>query len=146
AAIAIAQMLAAMGERPVFLSRGHGGSERGPLRVDPARHSAREVGDEPLLLAHVFPTIVARDRVAGASLAVDQGASVIVMDDGFQNPALVKDLSLLMIDAATGIGNGDVFPAGPLRAPLHVQLAAAQAIVRIGRGEASGFVEEQAKA
>jgi tetraacyldisaccharide 4'-kinase len=146
AAIAIAQMLAAMGERPVFLSRGYGGGERGPVRADPARHSAREVGDEPLLLAGVFPTIVARDRVAGATLAAAQGASVIVMDDGFQNPALVKDLSLLMVDAATGIGNGDVFPAGPLRAPLHVQLAAAQALVRVGRGEASGFVEEQAKA
>ena len=145
-AIAVAQLLAAMGERPAFLSRGYGGSERGPLLVDPARHNARQVGDEPLLLAGVFPTIVARERVSGAALAARQGATVVVMDDGFQNPSLVKDLSLLVVDAATGIGNGDVFPAGPLRAPLHAQLALAQAVVRVGRGEASDFIEAQAKA
>jgi tetraacyldisaccharide 4'-kinase len=145
-AIAIAKLLAAMGERPVFLSRGYRGSNRGPVVVDPAKHDAREVGDEPLLLAGAFPTVVARDRAAGAALASAQGASVIVMDDGFQNPSLSKDLSLLVVDAATGIGNGDVFPAGPLRAPLHAQLAFAHGLVRVGRGEASSFVESQARA
>jgi tetraacyldisaccharide 4'-kinase len=145
-AIAIAHMLADMGERPAFLSRGYGGSEKGPVLADPAMHTAREVGDEPLLLAGEFPTVVARDRPAGAALARAEGASVIVMDDGFQNPSLSKDLALLVVDAATGIGNGDVFPAGPLRAPLHAQLAFAHAVVRVGRGEASRFVEEQAKA
>ena len=144
-ALAIARLLAAMGERPVFLSRGYGGSNRRPMLVDLAMHTAREVGDEPLLLAGEFPTVVARDRAAGAALASAQGASVIVMDDGFQNPSLSKDLSLLVVDAATGIGNGDVFPAGPLRAPLHAQLAFAHGVVRVGRGEASSFVEEQAK-
>jgi tetraacyldisaccharide 4'-kinase len=144
-AMALSQMLAAMGERPVFLSRGYGGSSAGPVLVEPARHTARDVGDEPLLLAGAFPTIVARDRAAGAALASAQGASVIVMDDGFQNPSLSKDLSLLVVDAETGIGNGDVFPAGPLRAPLHAQLAFAHGVVRVGRGEASSFVEEQAK-
>ena len=145
-AIAIAQLLSAMGERPAFLSRGYRGSNAGPVLVDPAKHDARAVGDEPLLLADAFPTVVARNRAAGAALASAQGASVIVMDDGFQNPSLSKDLSLLVIDAATGIGNGDVFPAGPLRAPLHAQLAFAHGVVRVGRGEASSFVEEQAKA
>ena len=143
-AIAIAQLLSAMGERPAFLSRGYGGSNAGPALVDPAKHDARAVGDEPLLLAGAFPTVVARNRAAGAALASAQGASVIVMDDGFQNPSLSKDLSLLVVDAATGIGNGDVFPAGPLRAPLQAQLAVAHGVVRVGRGEASSFVEEQA--
>jgi tetraacyldisaccharide 4'-kinase len=144
-AIAVATLLNAMGERPAFLSRGYGGNTKGPALVDPARHNASEVGDEPLLLARIFPTIVSRDRVAGAALAAASGASVVVMDDGFQNPSLAKDLSLLVIDGATGIGNGDVFPAGPLRAPLHAQLALAHGMVRVGKGEASNFVEAQAK-
>lgn len=146
AALALSEMLAAMNERPAFLSRGYGGGNPGPVLVDPAQHSAAEVGDEPLLLARAFPTVVARDRVGGAALAVQYGASALVLDDGFQNPALAKDLSLLIVDAATGIGNGDVFPAGPLRAPLHAQLALAHGIVRVGAGAASHFVETQARA
>ncbi|MEX2128300.1 MAG: tetraacyldisaccharide 4'-kinase [Xanthobacteraceae bacterium] len=132
AALAIAEMLAGMGERPAFISRGYGGRSAGPIVVDPARHHASEVGDEPLLLARAFPTIVARDRVAGAELAAKRGASIIVLDDGFQNPALAKDVSLLLIDGAIGIGNGAVFPAGPLRAPLRAQLELAQGVVLVG--------------
>jgi tetraacyldisaccharide 4'-kinase len=140
AAIALAHILQDMGERPCLLSRGYGGRARGPLRVDPQTHDARAVGDEVILLARAFPTIVARDRAAGARLAVGHGASVVVLDDGFQNPALEKDLSLLVVDGAVGVGNGRVFPAGPLRAALRPQLERAQGLVRVGEGIAGDAV------
>lgn len=131
-AIAVARLLAAAGERPVLLSRGYGGSLKGPLAVVPAMHGAADVGDEPLLLARAAPTVVARDRVAGAAQARAAGASVIVMDDGFQNPALAKDLSILVVDGRRGLGNGHVIPAGPLRAPLVRQLERAEALLVVG--------------
>jgi tetraacyldisaccharide 4'-kinase len=131
AALAVAQMLAAAGERPAFLSRGYGGTSTGPLQVDAVRHRAAEVGDEPLLLARSAPTIVARVRPEGARIAAAAGASVVIMDDGFQNPSLAKDFSVLVVDARRGIGNGHVLPAGPLRAPLDAQLRQAQAMILI---------------
>lgn len=131
AAILVAHLLMADGERPVFLSRGYGGAHAGPLEVDPSRHGAADVGDEPLLLSRLAPAIVARDRVAGARLACARGASVIIMDDGFQSPALRKDISLIVIDSRRGVGNGKVFPAGPLRAPLPLQLARTGAMLVI---------------
>jgi tetraacyldisaccharide 4'-kinase len=143
-AIAIARLLTKAGQKPMFLSRGYGGRLAGPVRVEPS-HRAADVGDEPLLLARVAPTVVAQDRVAGAKLAKQQGASVIVMDDGFQNPSLAKDFSILVIDSARGLGNGKVFPAGPLRAPLAPQLARASAILLIGT-EAAVLVWQGAQA
>lgn len=132
AAMAVAMLLREIGERPAFLTRGYGGRECGLLVVDPKIHDAAAVGDEPLLLARNAPTVVTADRIAGALLATGTDASVIVMDDGFQNSALEKDLSLLVIDGAVGLGNGHVFPAGPLRASWPAQLQRAQALIVIG--------------
>jgi tetraacyldisaccharide 4'-kinase len=141
-ALTIAALLQESGETPAFLTRGYGGRLRGPVRVDPARHTAAEVGDEPLLLARTAPTIVARDRPAGARLAAAEGASVVVMDDGLQNPSLEKDLALAVVDGEVGVGNGLVFPAGPLRAPLSAQWPHVDAVVVLGRGEAGAAIEE----
>lgn len=130
-AIAIARLFLDHGEHPFFLTRGYGGSLKGPLSIQPA-HTAKEVGDETLLLDAIAPTVIARDRVTGAAMAVKGGASVIIMDDGFQNPSLEKDFSLLVIDGDRGIGNGRVFPAGPLRASLSAQLSRADAVLFVG--------------
>lgn len=129
--IMIAQHLRARGYKPVFLTRGYGGDLSGPIRVDLARHTAKDIGDEAPLLARHGTTIVCRDRVQGAELAAAYG-DVIVMDDGMQNPSLVKDCTLVVIDAVQGIGNGRVIPAGPLRAPLGVQMDQADFCLVIG--------------
>ncbi len=119
---------ARLGPGAHVLSRGYGGRIAGPLRVSPDMH-AREVGDEPLLHAQDGPAWIARDRLAGARAAIAAGARAIIMDDGFQNPTLVKSLSLVVVDAGAGVGNGAVFPAGPLRERLADALARADAIV-----------------
>ena len=132
-AIAVARLLMARGERPAFLTRGYGGAKAGPTFVDEGRE-ASEVGDEPLLLAEIAPTVVSADRVAGAKAIETTDATIIVMDDGFQNPSLHKDVSLIAVDAGTGIGNGLIMPAGPLRTPLEAQIGRADALLVIGEG------------
>lgn len=133
-AIAIARALVERGQKPFFLSRGYGGHARGPVLVDPAHDTARDVGDEPLLLSRTAPVVVARDRAAGAAFAAAHGASAVVMDDGHQNFDLAKDLSIVVADAETGFGNGRVLPAGPLREPVAQGLARADAVVLVGDG------------
>ena len=144
AALALADTLRDLGRAPAFLSRGYGGRATGPLRVDPVRHAAGDVGDEPLLLARSAPTVVARDRAAGAALCRAIGADAIVMDDGLQNPGLAKELTLAVVDAVTGIGNGLPFPAGPLRASLDRQWRHVAGLVLVGDGAPGEAVAEAA--
>lgn len=117
-----------------FLSRGYGGKLRGPVLVNPDQHSARDVGDEPLLLARVLPTVIAHDRAQGARFAMANGAQAIIMDDGFQNPSVVKTLSLLVVDGSFGFGNGRLLPAGPLRETITAAATRARALIVINRG------------
>ncbi len=130
-AIAIASMLQAMGYQPFFVSRGYGGKLKNVL-VDINTHTPKQVGDEPLLLAQVAPVVVNPDRFQGAQTAISHGADIIIMDDGFQNPKLNKDLSFLVFDGTVGYGNGYCVPAGPLREELSQGIKRAQAMIIIG--------------
>ncbi|HEY2034648.1 MAG TPA: tetraacyldisaccharide 4'-kinase [Rhizomicrobium sp.] len=133
-AIAIARALIEHGKRTFILTRGYGGKMRGPGIIDLAHDTFEETGDEALLLAGAAPVIVSRDRAAGAKLADSKQTDVIVMDDGHQNFALAKDLSIIVVDAETGFGNGRILPAGPLRENIALGLARAQAVVLVGNG------------
>lgn len=131
-ALSLADRLQAGGLRVAFLSRGYGGRLKGPVEVDPSRHAAAQVGDEPLLLAAAAPTFVARDRRQAAMAAIIEGADLLIMDDGLQNPTIAKQLRLVVVDGSYGFGNGRVLPAGPLREPIEQGLARADAIVLVG--------------
>ena len=130
--LALAALLAEARVHPHILTRGYGGSQSGPLRVDPTRHDAHAVGDEALLLARAAPTWLSRNRAVGAEAATSAGASILLMDDGMQTPGLAKDLCLAVVDGGAGFGNGRLLPAGPLREPLALGLRRAQALVLVG--------------
>lgn len=145
-AMALAKLATARGEMPFVLMRGYGGRLAGPVEVDPRHHDAAGVGDEALLMAANVRTIVSRDRPAGAAFAKGLGATVIIMDDGLQNPSLTKQLRLAVVDGASGVGNGLCLPAGPLRAPLDGQLGQTDAVIVIGLGEPGQAVAKAAEA
>lgn len=130
------ERLFGLGYRAASLSRGHGGALKGPLRVDPARHTAAEVGDEPLMLAGGGESWIGRDRAAAARAMAEDGVQVIVMDDGFQNPSLEKTASFLVIDSDAPFGNGFCLPKGPLREPVAFALSRADEIILTGHGPA----------
>lgn len=142
---AIRARLAGTGQRAASLSRGYGGTEKGPLQIDPAIHTAREVGDEPLMLAASGEAWIGADRPAAVAAMAAAGVDVAIMDDGHQNPSLAKTVSLVAIDAAAPFGNGFVLPKGPLREPVADGLARADAVILVGDGPAPASVTASGK-
>ncbi len=131
--IMLAQVLKEQGFNPHILSRGYGGKLKGPLLVDVVHHTAKEVGDEPLLIAQVAPTWIAKNKVEGAQAAIKAGAEILLLDDGLQNPSLHKDCSIIVVNGEYGLGNERVFPAGPLRETMKNALKKSKIIVVMGQ-------------
>lgn len=144
-ALHLADVLEKMGLCPAFLTRGYGGQLTGPVCVDRHYHTAQQVGDESLLLAQHALTILACNRPKGVLLAKKNGANIIIMDDGCQNPSLKKTLCFMVIDAERGLGNGWVLPSGPLRAPLQAQLEISDVLVLMGTGPRAAGIRSGAE-
>jgi tetraacyldisaccharide 4'-kinase len=144
-AIALARQASAMGLKPGFLSRGHGGAVSGhPHLVDADHDGARHVGDEPMLLARAAPVAVSRDRAAGARALLAQGCDFLIMDDGFQSARIHIDYALIVVDARRGIGNGHIIPGGPMRAGLTEQMRHTDGVLKMGDGDGANPVLRQA--
>lgn len=141
--IALAQRLISQGRAVHIVSRGHSGSEEGPLLVDERQHKADQVGDEPLLMAAFTPTWIARDRVKGVQAAEEAGAEIILMDDGFQNPSVRKTLSIVVVDAVKGFGNARCIPAGPLREPVRAGMKRADLLLSVGHARAQTLFQQK---
>lgn len=139
--IALVQTLSEMGVKAHVVTRGYGGKLQGPVQVNERAHSADDVGDEPLLLAAFAPVWVSKDRATGGQAAVDAGADIIILDDGLQNPALVKDFTVLVVDAVAKFGNGKVFPSGPLRETVSTGLKRCNMVMAIGPETARAGME-----
>ena len=145
--ITLAKAARALGLKPGVLSRGYGGSMDRTTIVDADHHRARDVGDEPLLIARRTLTVISRKRLEGARLLIGAGADLIIMDDGFQSAALRFDYALMVVDSHRGIGNGFMVPAGPVRAPTSLQLVHATALLKLGDGDgADPFIRIAARA
>ena len=138
--LALAQHALRLGLSPGILTRGYGGSEKGPHLVNNERDSARHIGDEPLLLSYHTPVVVARNRYAGAQMLKRNGCNFIIMDDGFQSARLHADCNLIVVDSRRGIGNGHVIPGGPLRAPLTAQMRKVDALLVVGKSDKTEWV------
>ena len=141
--IALAQRLIARGLEVHIVSRGHKGTLEGPLQVNEREHTATQVGDEPMLMAAFTNVWIAKNRADGVKAAEHAGADVILMDDGFQNPAVRKSLSIVVVDAFKGFGNARCIPAGPLRESVAAGLQRADLLLSIGSDAAQRrFAEE----
>lgn len=141
--IALVERLQARGRSIVVISRGYRGSEAGPVLVNPMQHTAKQVGDEPLLISAFCAVVVARDRRAALKLAEEQVPDVILMDDGFQSPLIHKDLSIVVVNAALGFGNGFCIPAGPLREPVNGGLKRSDIFLSIGSEDSQKKLQAQ---
>ncbi|MDR1026732.1 MAG: tetraacyldisaccharide 4'-kinase [Lactobacillus sp.] len=133
-AISIASILQNKGQKPFFISRGYGGKLSNVL-VDPLTHNSSDVGDEPLLLSRQAPAVINSNRYQAAQIAIKEGAEIIIMDDGFQNPTLYKDVSFVVVDAGFGFGNRYCIPAGPLRERVSRGMKRADGIILVGKDE-----------
>lgn len=146
-AITLAKAAKAAGLKPGMLSRGYGGSLTGTTIVDPYHHRARDVGDEPLLLAREALTVISRNRVDGAALLKKEGADIIIMDDGFQSARIAIDYALIVVDGNRGLGNGFMLPAGPVRAPIKRQMLHVNGLLTVGESKITDkFIRRMARA